>query len=136
MKNLLRTLILAIFAAAPLLVAAEANQQLVITLTNQTRQTFLLSSQPVVKFGTTDLTVQAGETTYSVERNQVKTFTFEEASTEGVHTVGAIIPSQGENAIYDMSGKLLQKGEVNVSTLPAGNYILKNGQQSVKILKH
>lgn len=127
--------LLTLLAALPLAALADTAQQLVITLTDQTTQTFWLYDEPRVVFGTTDLTVTAGTTTYNVERSQVSTFTFSKAETEGVHHAG-LITSTSVNRLYDLNGRLLQERDIDTSLLPAGTYILQTpGQKTVKITK-
>lgn len=137
MKKLFSLAVLAIFMAMPLASMAEGLQRMVLTLTDNTTQSFMLNDQPVVAFGETDLTVKSGETTYTVERALVKTFTFEEGTLEGIHQVGDIIGSANTvNRLYDLNGRLLQENNINTSSLPAGTYILQMaGQKTVKIQK-
>lgn len=134
-KNALRALLLAVVMALPLGAYAEVAQQLVLTLTDKSTQTFWLKDEPKIVFGATDLTITAGEVTFQVERSQVKTFTFNEAETEGVNVIGTIT-SNVPSAIYDLNGRLVQQGELNVNLLPPGHYVLQApGQKAVKILK-
>lgn len=135
MKKLTLGFIFALFAAFPVSLMAENYQQLVLTLTDKTTQTFWLDDEPAVTFGATDLTVTTKSTTYTVARNQVNTFTFTEASAEGINLVGTIT-STGMNRLFDLNGRMLQEGEINTSNLPAGNYVLRTANgKSVKILK-
>ncbi len=132
-----KILTLSLFAAISMTSAwAESFMQLVVTLTDNTTQTFWLKDEPMVAFGATTFIVKAGETQYEAERKQLKTFTFVENAPEGVHSVGAIVPSTGVNRLYDINGRLVQEGEINTTNLPAGQYILQApGKQSIKILK-
>lgn len=135
MKKILRATLLMAMALLPLSSVAESATQLVLTLTNSTTETFWLSDRPIVTFGTTELTVTAGETVYTVERNLVSTFTFEEKEVEGVKVIGTI-EGQGTHCLYDINGRLIQERDINTQNLPAGTYILKvGGQKAVKIVK-
>lgn len=135
MRKVFSAAVLALLAALPTTAMAEMAQQLVITLTDKTTQTFWLQDEPRVVFGTTDLTVTAGTTTYTVERAQVSTFTFSKAETEGIQHAG-LITSTSVNRLYDLNGRLLQERDIDTSLLPAGTYILQTpGQKTVKITK-
>lgn len=136
MKNALRMALLSFIFALPFASMAETAQQLVVTLTDKSEQTFWLSEEPHVTFGTTDLTVALTTgVTYTVERNQVSTFTFKTVETDGIHTPGCITTTAGVNRLFDLNGKLLQEKEININGLPAGTYILQSpGKKTVKIL--
>lgn len=134
-RKALSAAVLALLAALPTAALADTAQQLVITLTDKTTQTFWLQDEPRVVFGTTDLTVTAGTTTYNVERTQVSTFTFAKVDTEGIQHAG-LITSTSVNRLYDLNGRLLQERDINTSLLPAGTYILQTpGRKTIKITK-
>lgn len=129
------TLIVLALLMCPFGAMAEKATQLVLTLTDNSTQTFLLQDKPKMTFGTTDLTIVSETTTYTIERAGVKNFTFAEVDPDGIHAVGTITYT-GVSRIIDMQGRVVQEGELNTNLLPAGNYVLQtSGKKTVKIVK-
>lgn len=134
MKNSL-ILTFMVLLMCPFAAMAEKATQLVLTLTDNSTQTFLLQDTPKMTFGTSDLTIVSAATTYTVERAEVKNFTFAEVDPDGIHAIGSITYT-GVSRIIDMQGRVVQEGNLNTNALPAGNYILQtSGQKAVKIMK-
>ena len=134
MKKALTLIVIALLTC-PLGALAEKATQLVLTLTDNSTQTFLLQDTPKMTFGTSDLTIVSAATTYTVERAEVKNFTFAEVDPDGIHAIGSITYT-GVSRIIDMQGRVVQEGNLNTNALPAGNYILQtSGQKAVKIMK-
>ena len=129
MKKLFLAALMAIMPAA-----MNAATQLVVTMTDNTKTTISLAEKPVMTFSATGLTITTADNTVKLtaERADVKDFTFSEV--EGIST--ATIKNSVPAGLYDINGRLLQKGEINLKQLPAGNYILKNENgTSMKVLK-
>lgn len=134
MKNSL-IITFVVLLMCPFAAMAEKATQLVVTLSDNSTQTFLLKENPKMTFGATDLTIVSETTTYTIERAEVKNFTFAEVDPEGIRTIGTITYT-GVSRIYDMQGRVVQEGELNTELLPAGNYVLQtDGKKAVKIVK-
>ena len=134
MKNSL-ILTFVVLLMCPFAAMAEKATQLVVTLGDNSTQTFLLKENPKMTFGITDLTIVSETTTYTIERAEVKNFTFAEVDPDGIHAIGSITYT-GVSRIIDMQGRVVQEGNLNTNALPAGNYILQtSGQKAVKIMK-
>lgn len=136
MRKLIFTLLLVAFTATPVTTLAETVQQLVITLMDKSTQTFWLTDEPIVTFENGELTVTTQYTTYTVERKQLKSFTFSEADAAGIHQL-TVVESNVSNRLYDLQGHLLQEGKIDTKNLPAGTYILQTpGKKTMKITRH
>lgn len=135
--------------------ADDAVNTLVITLTNETTATYSLAEMPVVTFDETHMIITADEVSTQYIRTEVKEFHFEQQTPEGISSVqnnfgfsytdGHNIRLTGLAAqraeLYDMSGKRIGTATaidgdaviLILQHLPAGSYILRAGQQNIKI---
>lgn len=135
--------------------ADDAVNTLVLTLTNETTATYSLASMPIVTFDETHMIITAEEVSTQYTRTEVKEFHFEQLTPDGIrsaqrhfgfsYTDGQTIRLTGVAAqhaeLYDTAGKRVGSASATDGTdvvlslqhLPAGTYILRAGQQSIKI---
>lgn len=136
MKKNLSLLVLALLSLIPCGARAEMATQLIVTLSDNSTQTFLLSEKPKVTFGTTDLTITSSAATYTAERTDVQSFTFKEIDVEGIQQTETLTGT-GISRLYNLAGQMLQEGTLNLQNLPAGNYVIKTeGQKAIKVTKN
>lgn len=144
---------LLLMASVAYLTAWAANKSLIITFDNGSTQSFLLSDKPNVSVADDKLIVVAGAITAQYTLNEVKTFTFADATT-GINGVanGCPISRQGDALVvstpvkvdaYTIDGKRIDIDYVRheshtvvpLSSLPKGVTLLKIGKQTVKMIK-
>lgn len=157
MKNL-RTLFLMLFAAVSLSsLAEETTTSLVLTFNDETTASYNLATQPVVTFDETNLIITAESVETKYARADVKEFHFA-ISTDGIHSVNAgttlafryvdnqtieLSGTEGQKAeLYSADGKLIRSTQaqngvctLSVRDCASGNYIVRAGHQSIKVLK-
>jgi hypothetical protein len=135
------------------LVLKAEEKSLIITFSDNTTQTFVLSSLPQINMANDKMTITTGSTTAEYDLYKVKTFTF--SGTTGIeniennpsiNTEGDKIIIQGTNAkvqIFSVDGKavtlyptnLTNSTVIDISSLGRGVYIIKANNKTVKISK-
>lgn len=135
--------------------ADDTVNTLVITLTDETTATYSLAEMPVVTFDATDMIITSEMASTRYQRAQVKEFHFEQITPEGIHSVQSnfgfsytdnhnirLTGLAAQHAeLYDTAGKRVGSASatdgsdivIALQHLPAGTYILRAGQQSIKI---
>ena len=128
-------------------------KSLIITLSDNTTQTFVLSTLPQITMANNKMTILAGATTAEYDLYKIKTFTFSGTTSIGniednsdIKTEGNRIIIEGTNAnvrIFSIDGKPATIKTINtsnstvidISSLNSGVYIIKANDKTVKISK-
>ena len=151
MKKLLLSLV--IFLSSSFMAFAD-NNALIVTMSDGTHHTFLLSSLPDVRMENDKMTITADSLTAQYDLYTVKTFTFGNVSTgiksietaqPSIHGNILIVPSADARVrVYAIDGSevnaRVSRGNgtvtVDLGSLPSGHiYIINADGKSVKILR-
>ena len=121
--------------------SARAQQQLNIYTTTSGVVVFTFAQEPKVTFPTGEtLAVTSDSLTVEFPFSEIEKITME----DGVTRVEQLLVKDGEGdvAIYDLQGRqvlrLAARREgirVDLSVLPAGTYVVKDGRRSYKVMK-
>jgi hypothetical protein len=122
--------------------SGAAQQQLNIYTTTRGVVCFSFAETPKVTFPTGEtLAVEAGDVKVEFPFSEVEKLTFE----DGVTAIATLQVSEKGNApicIYDTAGRLVSKtaptkgtATADLSTLPAGTYVVSDGKRTYKVLK-
>ena len=135
------------------MIAKAEEKSLIITLSDNTTQTFVLSTLPQITMANNKMTILAGATTAEYDLYKIKTFTFSGTTSIGniednsdIKTEGNRIIIEGTNAnvrIFSIDGKPATIKTINtsnstvidISSLNSGVYIIKANDKTVKISK-
>ena len=141
MKRLLLSLLVIVAVAATL----RAQTALIVHQKSGGTIEFAFSEKPVVTYsdGYLVISVQDGLASVSYPLSDMQKFTFGELSSEYTRIIAPKEVAPQPTYIYSIGGMLmrtLQPNEdgstpANVDGLPAGTYIIKNGNTSYKITK-
>ena len=133
--------------------AKAEDKSLIITFSDNTTQTFVLSALPQITMANNKMTISAGSTTAEYDLYKIKTFTFSGTTSIGniednsdIKTEGNRIIIEGTNAnvrIFSIDGKPATIKTINtsnstvidISSLNSGVYIIKANDKTVKISK-
>ncbi len=135
------------------IVAKAEDKSLIITFSDNTTQTFVLSALPQITMANNKMTISAGSTTAEYDLYKIKTFTF--SGTTGIENIennssivaeGDRIIIEGANAnvrIFSVDGKtatlkttsLSNSTIIDISSLGRGVYIIKANDKTLKISK-
>lgn len=135
------------------IVAKAEDKSLIITFSDNTTQTFVLSALPQITMANNKMTISAGSTTAEYDLYKIKTFTF--SGTTGIENIennssiiaeGDRIIVEGANAnvrIFSVDGKtatlkttsLSNSTIIDISSLGRGVYIIKANDKTLKISK-
>lgn len=139
---------------------AAASTVLVVQKTDGTTETFLLSEQPVITFGASNFDVATAAASLSIPLSDVEDFHFADEGTTAIASTpsasgdtrvellgGNAVRISGEGsksvAVYDLSGKAApaqisttgDAATVSLGNMPNGIYIIKYGNNSIKVSK-
>lgn len=135
------------------MIAKAEEKSLIITFSDNTTQTFVLSTLPQITMANNKMTILAGATTAEYDLYKIKTFTFSGTTSIGniednsdIKTEGNRIIIEGINAnvrIFSIDGKPATIKTINtsnstvidISSLNSGVYIIKANDKTVKISK-
>jgi hypothetical protein len=149
----MRKLLLSLLALFCSIVAKAEDKSLIITFSDNTTQTFVLSTLPQITMSNNKMTISAGSTTAEYDLYKIKTFTF--SGTTGIENIennssiiaeGDRIIIEGANAnvrIFSVDGKtttlkttsLSNSTIIDISSLGRGVYIIKANDKTLKISK-
>lgn len=149
----MRKLLLSLLALFCSIVAKAEDKSLIITFSDNTTQTFVLSALPQITMANNKMTISAGSTTAEYDLYKIKTFTF--SGTTGIENIennssiiaeGDKIIIEGANAnvrIFSVDGKtatlkttsLSNSTIIDISSLGRGVYIIKANDKTLKISK-
>lgn len=135
------------------IVAKAEDKSLIITFSDNTTQTFVLSALPQITMANNKMKISAGSTTAEYDLYKIKTFTF--SGTTGIENIennssiiaeGDRIIVEGANAnvrIFSVDGKtatlkttsLSNSTIIDISSLGRGVYIIKANDKTLKISK-
>lgn len=135
------------------IIAKAEDKSLIITFSDNTTQTFVLSALPQITMANNKMTISAGSTTAEYDLYKIKTFTF--SGTTGIENIennssiiaeGDRIIVEGANAnvrIFSVDGKtatlkttsLSNSTIIDISSLGRGVYIIKANDKTLKISK-
>ena len=135
------------------IIAKAEDKSLIITFSDNTTQTFVLSTLPQITMSNNKMTISAGTTTAEYDLYKIKTFTF--SGTTGIENIennssiiaeGDRIIIEGANAnvrIFSVDGKtatlkttsLSNSTIIDISSLGKGVYIIKANDKTLKISK-
>ena len=135
------------------MIAKAEEKSLIITFSDNTTQTFVLSTLPQITMANNKMTILAGATTAEYDLYKIKTFIFSGTTSIGniednsdIKTEGNRIIIEGINAnvrIFSIDGKPATIKTINtsnstvidISSLNSGVYIIKANDKTVKISK-
>ena len=135
------------------MIAKAEEKSLIITFSDNTTQTFVLSTLPQITMANNKMTILAGATTAEYDLYKIKTFTFSGTTSIGniednsdIKTEGNKIIIEGTNAnvrIFSIDGKSTtikttntsNSTVIDISSLNSGVYIIKANDKTVKISK-
>ncbi len=135
------------------MIAKAEEKSLIITFSDNTTQTFVLSTLPQITMANNKMTILAGATTAEYDLYKIKTFTFSGTTSirniednSEIKTEGNKIIIEGTNAnvrIFSIDGKPATIKTINtsnstvidISSLNSGVYIIKANDKTVKISK-
>lgn len=135
------------------MIAKAEDKSLIITFSDNTTQTFVLSTLPQITMANNKMTILAGATTAEYDLYKIKTFTFSGTTSirniednSNIKTEGNRIIIEGTNAnvrIFSIDGKPATIKTINtsnstvidISSLNSGVYIIKANDKTVKISK-
>lgn len=149
----MRKLLLSLLALFCSIIAKAEDKSLIITFSDNTTQTFVLSALPQITMANNKMTISAGSTTAEYDLYKIKTFTF--SGTTGIENIennssiiaeGDRIIVEGANAnvrIFSVDGKtatlkttsLSNSTIIDISSLGRGVYIIKANDKTLKISK-
>ena len=149
----MRKLLLSLLALFCCIIAKAEDKSLIITFSDNTTQTFALSTLPQITMSNNKMTISAGTTTAEYDLYKIKTFTF--SGTTGIENIenntsiiaeGDKIIIEGANAnvkIFSVDGKtatlkttsLSNSTIIDISSLGKGVYIIKANDKTLKISK-
>lgn len=140
------TLIALLLAAAAQVNAAE-EPALQLELTNGKTVTYALSQRPTVTFSGSDMNIATSQASASYARAEVANMKFVKIDLSAVKNVATdqllryadgIFEAPGlDITVYSLAGNAVAQGHDSVSLagIASGVYIVKAGDQSVKIIK-
>lgn len=153
MVNILRTFFLSLLTLLPM--GALAQSQMRLELNDGSSFVYVLSKNPKLTFANSEMVVTVSEQNTTFALANVKKFYFEDAKTSIEQTAATadvvirytdgsnveVVTAKAESLwLYNAQGKLMQHAElatgitsIPLSTLPAGTYILKVGEKTVKL---
>ena len=149
----MRKLLLSLLALFCSIIAKAEDKSLIITFSDNTTQTFVLSTLPQITMSNNKMTISAGTTTAEYDLYKIKTFTFSGTTSIGniednsdIKTEGYRIIIEGTNAnvrIFSVDGKSATLKTTNtsnatvidISSLNRGVYIIKANDKTVKVSK-
>jgi hypothetical protein len=149
----MRKLLLSLLALFCSIIAKAEDKSLIITFSDNTTQTFILSALPQITMANNKMKISAGSTTAEYDLYKIKTFTF--SGTTGIENIennssiiaeGDRIIVEGANAnvrIFSVDGKtttlkttsLSNSTIIDISSLGRGIYIIKTNDKTLKISK-
>lgn len=120
---------------------------LLITFKDGRTAAYVLSQKPTLTFGDATLNIATEDASTEYQRADISKFGFVDAdevsgigqltqgSTQFEYRNGVIRATGGSVQVYSLNGQLLTSGgsTVQVSTLPAGVYVVKMNNQTIKI---
>ena len=149
----MRKLLLSVLTLLCCIIAKAEDKSLIITFSDNTTQTFVLSTLPQITMSNNKMTISAGGTTAEYDLYKIKTFTFS-GTTEikdiennsSIIAEGDKIIIEGANAnvrIFSVDGKtatlkttnLSNSTVIDISSLGRGVYIIKANNKTLKISK-
>ena len=149
----MRKLLLSLLAVFCSMIAKAEEKSLIITLSDNTTQTFVLSTLPQITMANNKMTILAGATTAEYDLYKIKTFIFSGTTSirniednSEIKTEGNKIIIEGTNAnvrIFSIDGKSTtikttntsNSTVIDISSLNSGVYIIKANDKTVKIKK-
>ena len=118
--------------------AQEKAKGIVIWLNDGNQSKVLFADMPELTYadGMVSLTSNSPSTSFSWPIETVQKMTFEDVETaiRDVKTTGLDLLSEQFDA-YDLSGKLVKKDIKSLSELPKGEYIIKDGSVTIKVVR-
>lgn len=137
----IRTLILALICGTALQMQAEVATTMVLTFNDETTASFNLADQPVVTFDATDMIITAKEIESKYPRTDVKEFHFLQSEVEGI-TPRTIAIEATAATIYNTAGQVVGTADaqagiatVGLDQLPAGTYLIRTSNKTLKVTK-
>ena len=101
------------------------------------------SEKPVVTYEDGNLVITASEASVSYPLSNMQKFTFGEVDDQVTRITAPVNVAPQPTQIYSIDGKLMRTYQpdadrttsTSLEGLPAGTYVIKNGQTSYKVLK-
>lgn len=158
--RLIRLSLVACLAAVSLGAAAQDDaSRLVVWQKNGEKAYFDLATEPETTFGGGVLTIKAGTASVSYQLSNILRYTYENVKVTGIETLPSTysvkVSERGDEVtfrnlkagtlvnLYDLSGVLLEQRTsqdlrpvtISVVNRPTGVYIVKSGNETIKLLK-
>lgn len=160
LRRVMRTLVALILCAVSLPAAAQSDSpKLVVWQKNGEKVVFDLDKRPETTFGGGVLTIKTTTATVSYQLSNILRYTYENVKETGVETLPADrsikINERGDEvtfrnlkpgtvvSLYDLGGLLLEQRKaeslnpltISVRNRPGGVYIVKSGNETIKLMK-
>lgn len=135
-RQILLTLLLVFFATS----TWAADAKIVVWQKDGSKTEVLFNQMPEFTYQDGNVSIQNGSTTLSWSLANLKKFTFEDVeqsiptNIKDTKTTPKLDITKG-CAVYDLSGRLINKQIRSLSELPKGTYILKDGSVTTKVVK-
>lgn len=113
--------------------------KIIVWLNNGTKTEVLFDNMPEFVYQDGNVTLKSSSTELAWPLAQLKKFTFKAA--DPVPTGVKTVPTANKldlvkgGAVYDLNGRLVKKHVKSLSELPAGTYIVKDGNVTTKVIR-
>lgn len=112
--------------------------KIIVWLNNGSKTEVLFDDMPEFAYEGGNVSLKSGKTELSWPLAQLKKFTFEAAETttkvKSVATEHRLDLAKG-CAVYDLNGRLVKAHVKSLSELPAGTYLVKDGNVTTKVIR-
>ena len=130
----MKKLFLCLMTLACQTLAFADGSALLITFTDGTTASYVLSEKPRVTFGQGTLLITSAGASAEYERTTVSRFTFVDAAELGI---GPLTEGSMPIEVFTPGGTLIVRGtgSVSLSGQPSGIYVVRSGRHTVKVVK-
>jgi hypothetical protein len=107
----------------------------VVWLSDGNKTEVLFTDMPEFTYADGNVTMKSTSTELSWPIAQLVKFTFEDVVITGIRNIADLDILSDNCEAYDLSGCLIRKGVKSLSELPAGTYIVKDGNTTIKVVR-
>lgn len=137
-SSLARTVMI-LFAIVLAMTMRAEDAKIIVWLNNGTKTEVLFDDMPEFVYQDGNVSLKSSTTELVWPLAQLQKFTFKAADpvptgVKTVPTANKLDLAKG-GAVYDMNGRLVKKHVKSLSELPAGTYIVKNGNVTTKVIR-
>ena len=135
--QLARTAVLLLFAVLSTTGAwaEDKAKGIVVWLSDGNKTEVLFTDMPEFTYADGNVTMKSMSTELSWPIAQLVKFTFEDVVITGIRNIADLDILSDNCEAYDLSGCLIRKGVKSLSELPAGTYIVKDGNTTIKVVR-